>query len=212
MQAPHVIISFLRKTFEGISPFCKATGSPVLDFWWCMPGFQARLDSSLGFLRFTSGATPVDFMAKMADHRWPPKPLHPVPPFCPSSKIADIRKWQAKYGCQSPALPKLKFWVLISGSDFHCSRGYNWSGAQSLALGKAVHEKSEILEVYVMFLVLHVIFSLICKILGSESFTRCFAGVQGCKEYKGVRGSCSKKTQLFVSAKILTNLITTGGL
>ena len=53
---------------------------------------------------------------------------------------------------------------------------------------------------------------LIYKILGSESFTRCFVGVKECKEYKGVRGSCSKKTQLFVSAKILTNLITAGGL
>ena len=53
---------------------------------------------------------------------------------------------------------------------------------------------------------------LICKILGSEGFTRCFVGVQECKEYKGVRGSCSKKTQLFVSAKILTNLIPAGGL
>ena len=56
-----------------MSPFCGATDTHVLDFWWCMPwiskphGWSPRLCALLpvhiGILRFTSGATPADLLA-----------------------------------------------------------------------------------------------------------------------------------------------------
>ena len=46
---------FLKKNLEDTSPFCGATNTPVLDFWW---GFKARLDLLL--VCFTSGVTPAD--------------------------------------------------------------------------------------------------------------------------------------------------------
>ena len=68
---------FLVRVFqclEDISPFCKATDTPVFDFWSCLPWvsksgwipfacFFARV-----ILRFTSGVTPADLLvASMID-------------------------------------------------------------------------------------------------------------------------------------------------
>ena len=63
---------FLKKFLEDMIPFCGATDSPVLDFWWLLPwvsnlGWIPHLCASLPvhnrFLRFTSGATPADLLA-----------------------------------------------------------------------------------------------------------------------------------------------------
>ena len=31
------LVTFSKKCFEDISPFCEATDTPVLDFWWHLP-------------------------------------------------------------------------------------------------------------------------------------------------------------------------------
>ena len=63
---------FFLKFLEDMSPFCGATDTPVLDFWWRLPwvskpGWIPRFHASLpvhnGFLRFTSGAIPADLLA-----------------------------------------------------------------------------------------------------------------------------------------------------
>ena len=63
-----IFLNFLN-FFEDMSPFCGATDTPVLDFWWCLPwvskpGWIPRLralsPACQEFLRFTSGATPAD--------------------------------------------------------------------------------------------------------------------------------------------------------
>ena len=55
-----------------MSPFCGATDTPVLDFWWYLPwvskpGWIPRLPALSPacneFLRFTSGVTPADLLA-----------------------------------------------------------------------------------------------------------------------------------------------------
>ena len=55
-----------------MGPFCGATDTPVLDFWWRLlwvskPGWTPHLCASSpahnGFLRFTSGVTPADLLA-----------------------------------------------------------------------------------------------------------------------------------------------------
>ena len=35
----HVVFSsfFFQKSLDGISAFCRATDTPVLNFWWCLP-------------------------------------------------------------------------------------------------------------------------------------------------------------------------------
>ena len=64
-----VELFFFLKFLEDMSPFCGATDTPVLDFWWCLswvskPGLIPRLRALSPvcheFLRFTSGATPAD--------------------------------------------------------------------------------------------------------------------------------------------------------
>ena len=59
----------LKKKLEDISPFCGATNTLILDFWWHLPwvskqgGFPHLCASSPvhnRFLRFTSGATPAN--------------------------------------------------------------------------------------------------------------------------------------------------------
>ena len=68
---------FLIKNLEGISPFCGATDTPVLDFWWHVlwvwkPEWAALPTLGRGIcvacsLRFTSGATPAEILgASMA--------------------------------------------------------------------------------------------------------------------------------------------------
>ena len=59
-----------------MNPFCGASDTPVLDFWWHLPwvskpGWIPHLHALLPvcneFLRFTSGATPADLLvANMA--------------------------------------------------------------------------------------------------------------------------------------------------
>ena len=51
-----------------MSPFCRATDAPILDFWWCLPwvlkpgwiSFACFL--AYVILRFTSGATPAEWL------------------------------------------------------------------------------------------------------------------------------------------------------
>ena len=66
-------LTFFKKNLEDISPFCGATDTPVLDFWWCLlwvskPEWAVLFMLSRGIhvthsLRFTSGATPADLLA-----------------------------------------------------------------------------------------------------------------------------------------------------
>ena len=60
---------FLKKFLEDMSPFCGATDTPVLDFWWRLPWvskpgwipcLRALSPVCHEFLRFTSGVTPAD--------------------------------------------------------------------------------------------------------------------------------------------------------
>ena len=56
-----------------MSPFCGATDTPVLDFWWCLlwvskPEWAALFKLGRGvhitrYLRFTSGVTPANLLA-----------------------------------------------------------------------------------------------------------------------------------------------------
>ena len=74
-------IFFKKKMLEDTSSFCRATDTPVLDFWWCLlcvsklggiPSLYASSPVSNGFLRFTTGATPADLLtASMAAGRVP---------------------------------------------------------------------------------------------------------------------------------------------
>ena len=67
---------FLFTIFGGHESFCGTTGTPVLDFWWCLlwdskrgliPHSHASLPVCNGFLRLISGATPAGLlMASMA--------------------------------------------------------------------------------------------------------------------------------------------------
>ena len=63
---------FFKKVLEDMSPFCEATDTPVLDFWWHLPwvpnpGWIPHLHASSPVhnrcLRFTSGVTPADLLA-----------------------------------------------------------------------------------------------------------------------------------------------------
>ena len=63
----------LKQNFEDISPFCRATDTPVLDFWWCLlwvskPGLILHLRATSPvynrILTFTSGAIPADLFFK----------------------------------------------------------------------------------------------------------------------------------------------------
>ena len=73
-----IVYFFLKHFLGNISPFCRATDTPVLDFWYCLhwvskPEWTPSLCSSLStwgdeFLRFTSSTTPADLLvASMAD-------------------------------------------------------------------------------------------------------------------------------------------------
>ena len=67
---------FFKNFLEDVSPFCGATDTSVLDFWWCLPWvskpgwipcLHALSPAWNEFLRFTSGATPADLLvASMA--------------------------------------------------------------------------------------------------------------------------------------------------
>ena len=69
---------FIKEKFlEDISPFCGATDTPVLDFWWCLlwvlkPEWAASFTLGRGVcvtcsLRFTSGVMTADLLvASMA--------------------------------------------------------------------------------------------------------------------------------------------------
>ena len=61
-----------KKKSEDIVPFCVATDTPVMEFCWCLPlvskpvwisHLHASWHACRRFLRFTSGATPVDLLA-----------------------------------------------------------------------------------------------------------------------------------------------------
>ena len=61
-RSTHLPIFFLH--FQDTSPFCGATDTLVLDFWWCLPWVSKPVPCLCafspvynGFLRFTSGAT-----------------------------------------------------------------------------------------------------------------------------------------------------------
>ena len=68
-----IAINLRKINLEDISPFCGATDTPVLDFWWCLlwvpkPLWAALFALGKGVcvtcsLRFTSGATPADMLA-----------------------------------------------------------------------------------------------------------------------------------------------------
>ena len=62
---------FLETILEDTGPFCVASDTPVLDFWWrppwvskpgWIPGFRASSNACNGFLRFISGVTPADLL------------------------------------------------------------------------------------------------------------------------------------------------------
>ena len=67
----HII--FFKKNFEDINPFCEATDTCVLDFWWCLlciskQEWVALFTLGRGIcvthsLTFISGATPADLLA-----------------------------------------------------------------------------------------------------------------------------------------------------
>ena len=73
--------SFSQKKFlDDTCPFCGATDTHVVDFWWYLPWvFKARVDFSLAhflvcvlFLTFTSGAIPADcIVSSTAKPFWP---------------------------------------------------------------------------------------------------------------------------------------------
>ena len=62
-------LQIFKKKFEDISPFCGATDTPVLDFWWCLlwvskQEWEALFMPCRGIavtcsLSFTSGVTPA---------------------------------------------------------------------------------------------------------------------------------------------------------
>ena len=67
----HSATNFFLKFLEDISPFRETTDTPVLDFWrrlpWVskpgwIPHLHALLPACNKFLRFTSGATPADYI------------------------------------------------------------------------------------------------------------------------------------------------------
>ena len=73
---------YLKKNLEDISPFCGATDTLVLDFWWNLlwvskPEWAALFVLGRGIhdicsLRFTSGVTPADLLpASMTASRFP---------------------------------------------------------------------------------------------------------------------------------------------
>ena len=65
---------FFKKKYLGdINPFCEATNTPVLDFWFSKSKWTALFVLSRGlhvthFLRFTSGATPADLLVVILFH------------------------------------------------------------------------------------------------------------------------------------------------
>ena len=107
---------FLKKNkfLEDLSPFNRATDTPVLDFWWCLAlGFKAREDSltcmlcylcARRFLRFTSGATPADFLAASW---WGSSP--------DSSMPLPHNMWQDRRFTAMPARKNLKLEILQRG-------------------------------------------------------------------------------------------------
>ena len=71
---------FDHKFLKDTSPFCGAIDTPALDFWWRVPWVSKPgwiptcvlpHMGVIGFLRFTSGATPADLLvAGIAFNGW----------------------------------------------------------------------------------------------------------------------------------------------
>ena len=66
-----LVLILLIKTISYDLPFCEATDTPILGFWWRLPWvskpgwitrFHAFLPAHNLFLRFTYGATPTDLL------------------------------------------------------------------------------------------------------------------------------------------------------
>ena len=83
--------NFLFKKLEDISPFCGATDTPVLDFWWNLlwvskPEEAALFTLGRGiwityYLRFISGATPANLLAASK------QPSHSLPCTCEQALV-----------------------------------------------------------------------------------------------------------------------------
>ena len=75
-----------KNKFRGHQPFCRATDTPVLDFWCQLPWVSKPVSipfldtlslASNGFLRFTFGVTPTDLlMASIVVQPFGSKYLH----------------------------------------------------------------------------------------------------------------------------------------
>ena len=104
--------------FGGHESFCGTTGTPVLDFWWCLlwvskrgliPHSHASLPVCNGFLRLISGATPADLlMASMAAKPFWSTYLYKNEPcrLCSMDEIHYNHKW-CSVGPMSAILRKL---------------------------------------------------------------------------------------------------------
>ena len=89
------IINFFLKFLADTHVLFGATGTPVLDFWWCLlwgskPEWGSALlafcrgECNVHSLRSTFGATLVDLLAASAQPS-------PVPTYCCRSEVAGIR-------------------------------------------------------------------------------------------------------------------------